>query len=307
MTKRVLSEADVEQFAERGYVRLQEAFSPEDALRAQGDVWEQLALRGVHKDDPATWTQPMVSLTENYDTPAFRACKTERLKNAVEDLVGVGRWRTRETQDGWGWWPVNFAYGADRPWDVPDNGWHWDGQHFRHYVNAPDQGLLLLCIFSDIKSHGGATLVAEGSHKIVARYLSCHPEGVELLEGIKDCPTTHPWLADLTGKPLAPTACYDAQRFQAWEQSGDRPERFMNRTFVDDNGFALRVVEVIASPGDIYLCHPFLFHCASQNHLRTPRFLCNRTTPLYESLCLDRPDGDYSPLEMSIRRALAAD
>lgn len=305
MSNSVLSDLDVEQFRDCGYVRVQQAFPRAEALRAQDDLWKQLARRGIQKDDPATWTQPMVRMNETFDTPAFRACKTDRLKNAVEDLVGKGRWRTRDAQDGWGWWPVNFAMGADQPWDVPTGGWHWDGQHFRHYVNAPDQGLLMLCVFSDIRSRGGATLIAEGSHKIVARYLDSHPEGMTLHEGVRDCPTTHPWLADLTGIALSSTNCYNRDRFEAWRQSGDRVERFMSRAFVDDLGFHLRVVEATASAGDIYLCHPFLYHAASQNHLATPRFLCNRTTPLYEPMRFDRPQEDCSPLEMSISAALA--
>src|SRR5207244_12751812 len=98
------------------------------------------------------------------------------------------------------------------------------------------------------------------------------------------CPITHPWLADLTGKPLALAAWYDRERFEAWQNSGDRVERFMHRTFEDDKGFRLHIVEATAAAGDIFLCHPFLFHCRSQNHLGIPRFLCNRTTPLYEPM-----------------------
>lgn len=304
MGTRVLSDAEIEQFMERGYVRLEEAFRREDALRAQEDLWEQLARRGVEKDHPVTWTQPIVRMNETFDTPAFRACKTERLKNAVEDLVGSGRWRTRDLQDGWGWWPVNFAFGAGQTWDVPAGGWHWDGQHFRHYVNAPDQGLLLLCIFSDILPQGGATLIAEGSHKIVARYLNGRPSGVELVEGIQECAASHPWLADLTDRPMASEFSYDSVRFEAWKQSGDRVERFMKQAFVDDQGFRLQVVEGTASAGDIFLCHPFLFHAASPNHRGIPRFLCNRTTPLYEPMAVHRTDGSHSPLETSLCRAL---
>ncbi len=305
MSYRVISDTDIDHFIERGYVRVEAAFPREAALRAQEDVWERLAGFGVEHNDPATWTQPMVHLKENLDTPAFRACKTQRLKDVVEDLVGKDRWLTRDVDYGWGWWPVNFALGADGPWEIPIEGWHWDGHHFRHYVNAPDQGLLLLCIFSDIEPKGGATLIAEGSHQTVARYLNRLPDGIDLVAGIGECLASHPWLADLTNRPLSPSTCYDRERFARWQQSGDRVERFMNRTFVDDDGFRLRVVEAAASAGDIFACHPFLFHCRSQNSRRTPRFLCNRTTTLKDPMQFDRPDGNYSPLEISIRRALS--
>jgi hypothetical protein len=47
-----------------------------------------------------------------------------------------------------------------------------------------------------------------------------------------------------------------------------------------------------------------LYHAASQNHSGVPRFMCNRTTPLYDKLQLQRDDNEYSPVEHSIRGAL---
>src|SRR5690349_18268597 len=144
----VLSQEQVDQFMERGYTVVEEAFPRKQALAAQEFLWERLAERGVQKDDRSTWQEPMVRMQENYNDPVFDQCTTERLVAATEDLLGRGR-RLVQTK-GWGWWPVNFASGADQPWDVPTAGWHWDGSHFRHYVDAPDQGLLMLCIFSEI-------------------------------------------------------------------------------------------------------------------------------------------------------------
>ncbi|MES4792449.1 MAG: hypothetical protein C4321_05200, partial [Chloroflexota bacterium] len=249
---------------------------------------------GPLKEDRATWTEPMVHIKEAYSEPVFQACNTERLADVVEDLVGRGRWRSRGQPGNWGWWPVNFALGADQPWDVPTSGWHYDGQHFRHFVDAPDQGLLLLCVFSEVQPQGGGTLVAEGSHWLTARVLAQHPDGMEHQEVLRLIPQTHPWLAELMGR--VPPA----------NSSESRRERFMERTHHDPDGTALRVVETTARPGDVFLCHPFLYHAPSQNHRREPRFMCNRTTPLKERMQLNRPDGDYSPVEISIRMALAA-
>ena len=290
MSLKVLTEAQVAEFIECGSVKLEEAFPRRNALAAQDFLWERLAERGVQKDNPATWTAPMVHLQETYTDPVFQACETERLADAVEDLVGAGRWAGRGEPAPWGWWPVNFALGAEKAWDVPTGGWHWDGQQFRHSVTAPDQGLLLLPHFSEVVPHGGGTLVAEGSHEVVARLLSEYPDGVEHGEALTRCPREHPWLAELLG--VTP---------------GDgtpRVERFMEQATVDDWGTSLRVAETIASPGDVILCHPFLYHAASQNHSGVPRFMCNRTTPLRAPMRLERPDGDYSPVEISIKNAL---
>lgn len=283
----VLSQEQVDQFIERGYTVVEEAFPREYALAAQEFLWERLAERGVQKDDRSTWQEPMVRMQENYNDPVFDRCATERLFAATEDLLGRGR-RLLQTK-GWGWWPVNFASGADKPWDVPTTGWHWDGSHFRHYIDAPDQGLLMLCIFSEIGPHGGGTLVAEGSHKLAARFLKDHP-GLELREAYNLCNMTHPWLTELTGKGDQPHA-------------QNRVAYFMEQTYQDDIT-SLRVTETTGAPGDVILCHPFLYHAASQNHSGIPRFMCNRTTPLKERMNLDRSDGDYSEVETSIRKAI---
>ncbi|WP_327356368.1 phytanoyl-CoA dioxygenase family protein [Streptomyces sp. NBC_01304] len=56
--------------------------------------------------------------------------------------------------------------------------------------------------------------------------------------------------------------------------------------------------------GDVYLCHPFLVHAAQSHHGTSPRVLGQ--PPLYpaEPYRLDRPDEDYSPVEIAIRRGL---
>lgn len=306
MALKALSQADVDQFIELGYVKLPEAFPRDLALAAQDFLWHKLADRGVRKDDRATWTKPLVQIKEAYNGPVFQACETGRLADAVEDLVGPGRWLTRGGDANWGWWPVNFSLGAGAPWDVPTAGWHWDGMHFRHRVDAPEQGLLLLCYFSEIGPKGGCTLAAEGSHRSVARYLKQHPAGVAYKRAMRDFPTSHPWFQDLTGARKRTFWWGNANARQP-QPIADRVGHFMAGSQPDGPGGArLRVAELTASPGDVYLCHPFLYHAASPNHSGRPRFMCNRHTPLTGPMRFDRPDGDYSPIELSVRQALAA-
>jgi hypothetical protein len=307
MPANVLSSDQIEQFIQRGYIHLPEAFPPQQALAVQDVIWERLSEYGIYKTDPAIWTQPLVHLKENYQGPVFEACMTARLAQAIEELVGPGRWKYRDVPQGWGWWPVNFHRGVDQPWTVPQLGWHWDGGHFRHYLHSPDQGVLLLCIFLEIAPRGGGTLVAEGSHQIVARILSQHPAGLELMEAVELCSRSHPWLAELTGALEAPStlAAEEVDKAQREKAAKERIARFMYGVFRDEAGTALRVVEMTASPGDVFLCHPFLYHAASLNHLRVPRFLCNRTTPLKEPMNFNRATGEYSVVERSIRQAVA--
>ncbi|WP_274648706.1 hypothetical protein [Paenibacillus humicola] len=291
MAYKVLTDAQVEHFIERGWVKLEQAFAEEDALAAQDFVWRQLSLRNIRKDDPSTWTQPLVHIKENYASEEFNRCNTQRFQDAIEDLIGLDRWALKGFMVMWGWWPVNFAEGSDIPWDVPTTGWHYDGSHFHHRVNSREQGLLCIPLFSNIKPQGGGTLVAEGTHHIVANVLNEYPDGLPHKDAIRKSVEAHPWLAELTGAAPA---------------SGEnRVEKFMNNAYRDPAGFELRVVETMGRPGDVMLCHPFLFHARSQNHLRIPRFMCNRTTPLKEPMNLNRANpADYSPLERSIRYSI---
>jgi hypothetical protein len=126
----------------------------------------------------------------------------------------------------------------------------------------------------------------------VAEFLDGYPEGLELGEAIVACNRSHPWLARLTGVTPEPAGAADRlDYFLDWQS--------------DERGRRLRVVETGGDPGDVLLCHPFLYHAASQNHRRVPRFMCNRTTPLRERMSLrSEPAGGWSPLEESVRGAL---
>ena len=102
------------------------------------------------------------------------------------------------------------------------------------------------------------------------------------------------WFGMLTGQEGTSSFIKDTNRI----------DYFMNET-VKVDGANLRVVETTAEAGDVFLCHPFLYHASSQNHSGIPRFMCNRTTPLGERLNLRRiNEKNYSPLEFSIRKAL---
>ncbi|SEO75352.1 hypothetical protein SAMN05518847_110136 [Paenibacillus sp. OV219] len=113
-------------------------------------------------------------------------------------------------------------------------------------------------------------------------------------------------LQDQSGKEWMSFLSYDPrQADDSFLPGVNRMEKFMQSAFVDEHGTRLRVIETMSSPGDVILCHPFLYHTPSQNHSGVTRFMCNRTTPLKERMRFDREDGTaYSPLELSIKRAI---
>jgi hypothetical protein len=76
---------------------------------------------------------------------------------------------------------VNLAVGADEPWRAPGPttpGWHKDGDFFRHFLDSPEQGLLVFVNWTDVVHQGGPTYVATDSVPVVAKFLAEHPEGV---------------------------------------------------------------------------------------------------------------------------------
>jgi hypothetical protein len=64
------------------------------------------------------------------------------------------------------------------------------------------------------------------------------------------------------------------------------------------------VVAATGDAGTVYLCHPFLVHAAQAHRGTRPRFMAQPPLDPAEPFKLDRADGDYSPVEIAIRRAL---
>jgi hypothetical protein len=62
--------------------------------------------------------------------------------------------------------------------------------------------------------------------------------------------------------------------------------------------------EITGTAGDVVLAHPFLFHTRGMKHAGAPRVISNSEAGLRQPMMLERANGDYSVLELSIRRAL---
>jgi hypothetical protein len=171
----VLPPNQIEQFIELGYCTLPEAFTTNQAAAACRALWQRIEEKaGIRQADPSTWPSHY-DIQEHLTDPDVLATFTDRLAAAVEQLVGSGRWCGRRK---WGLWPVNFSYGADRPYDFPATHWHIDGNYFRHTLDCRKQGLLLIGLFTEVQPRWGGTVLALGSHKRTAHVLAGHPEGI---------------------------------------------------------------------------------------------------------------------------------
>jgi hypothetical protein len=267
----VLTAEQAEHFLDRGFVVIRECFSRAAAARFTSRVWDRL---GYAEHDRATWTQPSVHLPAQRDLDVRTFAP--RAWEAVCDLVGgVERIATDQPyvwRDGF---IANLWQGADEPWapaSPVSPGWHKDGDFFRHFLDSPEQGLLTLVLWSDVRHQGGATFVATDSVRPVARFLAAHPEGVY---------------------PLRP----------AEGQDGD-PDAVL-LPYEDLARECHEFVEATGEVGDVYLLHPFVLHAKAQNMLRLPRFITNPPLTLARPMRFDRPNaGDHSLVEQAVLGAL---
>ncbi|HYG75715.1 MAG TPA: phytanoyl-CoA dioxygenase family protein [Planctomycetota bacterium] len=162
----VLSRSQIEEFIERGFTIVRDAFSRKTAEQVRARIWEEIHLS---PDDPSGWTKATVHLKKNLEGAPFSDVFTPRVYGAFDDVMGPERWK-RTTHLGW--WPVAFPGFDSPPWTVPTEGWHIDGSFFHHHLTSPEQGLLPIFLFSDIGPGDGGTALSEGSHEITARILA---------------------------------------------------------------------------------------------------------------------------------------
>jgi len=254
-----LTSSDVDEFIERGFVRIDGAFPRRLADEALDILWRDT---GCKRLDRSTWTKPVVRLGAYSEPPFVQAANTRALHAAFDRLVGLGRWMPRGTL---GTFPVRFPTRTD----PGDTGWHVDPSFdtesedflsWRLNVVSKGRALLMLFLFSDVGPDDAPTRLREGSHHDVARMLA--PAGEQGLT-----------LGELAANRFAESA---------------------HRNVVTATGEA----------GTVYLCHPFLVHAAQRHRGTRPRFLAQPPLLPAVPLALERPTGDYSPVELAIKRAL---
>ncbi|UDY34901.1 hypothetical protein [Dermatobacter hominis] len=175
-----------ERLLDEGCIRipaaLDAAFCEDVTLRAIGRL-------GVREDDPTTWPTGTEHLPveENWSVadvaPAAAA--------VIDELCGGGRriafagiqdnLIVNFPADPGAWWP------PDR-WDAPSAGWHKDGDWFRHFLDSPEQALLVIVFWRDVVERQGPTYLAVDSIRAVADLLVAHPEGLEPAEVLASVP-----------------------------------------------------------------------------------------------------------------------
>ncbi|KAJ2920218.1 hypothetical protein MD484_g83, partial [Candolleomyces efflorescens] len=271
-----LSPGDINHFLENGYIVVKNAFTKEGAEEWLANLWPRLAL---DPEDKSTWSKERVHM------PAHRRAKVETFAPkawaAIQDLVG-GEDRIDEHGSTWGdSFIVNF--GTPELESVKDDilpqdldNWHVDGDFFIHFLDSPEQALLVIPIFRDIQPRGGGTVISPDGLDLFARYLAAHPEGVEPRD-LKFIPST-----------------------------SDREEECWSH--LKEIKRCQKFVELTGQAGDVVLMHPLMMHSASKNYLRIPRVITNPPVALKEPFNFNRDDpAEYSLVERKTLRALGVE
>ena len=173
----ILSDEDVEQFLNDGYIALKGCFAPEFAAEWREQAFIRL---GLDPEDSSTWTEKRIHMPtlERVQISEF----APKAWGAICDVLGGEERIAGNFKNVWGdCFIINFSQGSGQPWQPPSSqvgAWHKDGDFFRHFLDSPEQGLLTLVIWSDIGPKSGGTFFSPDSVGQVAKYLLDHPEGV---------------------------------------------------------------------------------------------------------------------------------
>lgn len=89
-------------------------------------------------------------------------------------------------EEGSEYWDDSFIVNLGTPQGegkyIEPDGWHVDGDFFAHFLDSPEQALLVLPLFTDVRPGGGATALCPAALTEIARYLYEHPEGTTAVQ-----------------------------------------------------------------------------------------------------------------------------
>jgi len=272
-----LTSEQVGHFLEHGWVLIPSAFTLEKANEFTHDVWVRL---GYDKDDKSTWAKERIHMPHHHREPTQTFAP--KAWGAMCELLG-GEDRVDPKNSTWGnSLIVNLGTeenedgkGEDKVVNPKNlNNWHVDGDFFVHFLDSPEQALLVVPLFSDIAPRGGGTYISPDGINLVAKYLASHPEGV-LPTGLSFTPQFDP-----------------TDKFDHLEKIHECSE------------FA----ELTGKTGDVILMHPLMLHSASINHTRVPRLITNPPVSLLAPFNFARDDPEeYSLVEKKTLRALGVE
>ncbi|KAF7348675.1 hypothetical protein MVEN_01386300 [Mycena venus] len=270
-----LSAEQKSHFLTHGFIHLPQCFSREASAAFTANLWTRL---GMSPTDKSTWH------TERTNMPSFNSVLISEFApkawSAICELLGGEERISDDTKV----WKDSFIVNLEIEGQgaVPFrelDGWHVDGDFFLHFLDSPEQALLVIPIFSDIGPGGGGTAICTDGIRVTAKHLYENPNGVT------------PWM-HVRGTP----------------EPGRGPERLafftsivQSRERASDASFH----EMTGEVGDVYLLHPLMVHSATKNATRVPRVITNPPVALREPFRFNAGgDGKFSLVEQKTLKEL---
>lgn len=187
-----LSRDELAAYRRDGFVRLAEAFPRALALRCRDVLWDEIEEA---RDDPATWSRPVVRIHAHTAPELSEAAASGRWRAAIRQVAGPHAAPTA-------WMGGTTAVRFPVEGDPGDDGWHVDGSYVgpdgRYWLNhrSRDRALLMLVLFSDVGPDDAPTRIRVGAHRDVGHALVAFGEqGVASMDFLPP-PAVH-------GRPLA--------------------------------------------------------------------------------------------------------
>jgi len=271
MQYKYLTQEQIDHFMEHGWIKLENAFTKEQAEEWTATLWTRL---GMDPNDKSTWTKERVHM------PTHQSAKIKDFSpktwGVVTELLG-GEDRILNEPISTEWrdnFIVNLGTpeteGAEPPRPQELDNWHCDGDEFKHFLDSPESAMLMTPLWKDIKPRGGGTFIAEDSIGMVAKYLAERPEG-----------------------------CY-SRDFSSKFRVGFDPIARIND--------CKKFVELTGNVGDVYIVHPLTLHTASKNNLREIRVMSNPPCKLVQPFKFKRDNPeDYSIVERKTLKEIGVD
>ncbi|EJD40883.1 hypothetical protein AURDEDRAFT_69467 [Auricularia subglabra TFB-10046 SS5] len=289
LTLFAVADEQVAHFLENGWLKIEKAFTAEQAAEWTASLWARL---GMDPDDKSTWKESTHMPWHKREPVANFAPKAW---GAMCDLLG-GEERIEPMFAEWadsfivnlGSPQLSKLYeeaaktkavtkGGDMMNPADLDNWHVDGDFFVHFLDSPEQALLVIPIYSPIEPLSGGTYICPTAMPAIAAYLAAHPEGV--------VPTP------IHNNPAPPHGAEDEDI--AYLEVVKRP--------------GMRFTELTGAVGDVILMHPLMLHSASRNWRRAVRVITNPPVGLKDPFCFGRLNAwEYSLVEQKTLMVLGA-
>jgi hypothetical protein len=169
-----LTEAQKAHFLEHGFVKIPGCFTRAQAAEFTSTMWTRL---GFSPTDKSTWTTERTNMPWHTHVPVSEIAP--KAWSAMCQLLG-GEERISEWMRAWSdGFIVNLGkeeYKHDDKVNFRElDNWHNDGDFFVHFLDSPEQALLVIPLWSDIKPNGGGTVVCGDGIKWIAKHLVSSP------------------------------------------------------------------------------------------------------------------------------------